>query len=499
VSIRQFSRLRAIAAALVSLALSAAAAPAHADFQRAVAKHAAKDFEAARVEFLQLAELGDAPSQFNLGAMSLRGEGVPKDTAVAVGWMIAAAENGYEGLAREKIDAARAALAPADAARAQAIVDRYGKAAIAARVLPADDDYWLTCENVQPARTGPVPDIYWTGENDGFVVIAFTIGADGLAHDPEVVLSVPHGMYDYAAQKSVMGGRHTPAMRDGHPVEMRTQTTYTLTVRGGGALWNVGSFGRMRQGAAAGDPGSQYIVGIAGVLDSTLGMDADEASTMVLRAGQGGIPQAQYWAARRFDTGPMCRDAVRSKAWLDAAVTAGYAPAQIAQARRLLEAGDAANVARVRELVRAAASSEDPYVLKHVVALSIDPRLAPVDAAFLRDVGKRLPPPRLRVDPLEDEAVAAAFAADGQWDKAVDSERRALDRANDYSWNTDAIAARLASYQAHRAWSGDLLQVPPRTTPPPPLKGHAAKECDERCERSRADEKRTELGTRLPK
>jgi hypothetical protein len=57
--------------------LCSALAPlaAHADFASALANYRAGKFAAAHAEFLELAELGDGPSQFNLGAMSLHGQG----------------------------------------------------------------------------------------------------------------------------------------------------------------------------------------------------------------------------------------------------------------------------------------------------------------------------------------------------------------------------------------------------------------------------------------
>ena len=60
---------------LATFALTAAAAaamlPAQADFPTALSDSRAGRYDAARGEFLALAELGDCSSQFNLAAMAL--------------------------------------------------------------------------------------------------------------------------------------------------------------------------------------------------------------------------------------------------------------------------------------------------------------------------------------------------------------------------------------------------------------------------------------------
>src|SRR5438270_7357716 len=60
-------------------ALSIAVA-AHADFRAALADYNAGRYLAAHEQFQRLAELGDCSSQFNLGAMALKGQGGPKDS-----------------------------------------------------------------------------------------------------------------------------------------------------------------------------------------------------------------------------------------------------------------------------------------------------------------------------------------------------------------------------------------------------------------------------------
>jgi hypothetical protein len=61
--------------ALLAAAALLAASAGQADFQTALKDYNAGRYEAAHGEFLTLAELGDCSSQFNLGAMALKGQG----------------------------------------------------------------------------------------------------------------------------------------------------------------------------------------------------------------------------------------------------------------------------------------------------------------------------------------------------------------------------------------------------------------------------------------
>src|SRR5262249_3981882 len=89
---------------LVLLCALGASLPARADLAAAMTDFKEGRYEAAHEEFQALAGLGDPASQFNLGAMALQGQGGPKDPGTAVGWLMAALDNGYKGLARDKVD-----------------------------------------------------------------------------------------------------------------------------------------------------------------------------------------------------------------------------------------------------------------------------------------------------------------------------------------------------------------------------------------------------------
>lgn len=94
--------MRRLPALLVLVLAVAAGAPPQAagfdrdaEFAKGVDAFAVRDYESAWFRFLGLARLGDADSQYNLGQMYRRGEGVPQDLVQARRWYEAAAGQGF--------------------------------------------------------------------------------------------------------------------------------------------------------------------------------------------------------------------------------------------------------------------------------------------------------------------------------------------------------------------------------------------------------------------
>ena len=65
------------------------------DFLKGLNAYHSGDFATALREWKPLAEQGDPPSQYNLGFMHYKGEGVPQDYKTAVKWYTLAAEQGH--------------------------------------------------------------------------------------------------------------------------------------------------------------------------------------------------------------------------------------------------------------------------------------------------------------------------------------------------------------------------------------------------------------------
>jgi hypothetical protein len=180
------------------------AAGARADLVGARQAYAAKDFEGAFRQFLEIATLGNVTAQENLAAMYVDGEGVARDNVLGYAWAVIARENGGSAAMQNIIDQLEPHLGDKSRARVKAVTDQFGKAALQERLLPAS----APAESTNPACrfTRPVnPDDYFprtaaTQGVSGTVFVEAAIDPDGRAHRPHVLFSIPEGVFDSAGR-----------------------------------------------------------------------------------------------------------------------------------------------------------------------------------------------------------------------------------------------------------------------------------------------------------
>lgn len=449
------------AGALVAVSALLATLTARADFQAALGEYKAGHYDAARAQFLALAEVGDCSSQFNLGAMALAGQGQPKDSGSGVGWLQAAAGNGCERLVGNKLAGLTAKLSTEESRSAAAIVARYGREALQAQGVVYPDSSCSGMRSAQVLESTVPEDPRPAGgrAQSALVITELTIGVDGLARDPEVLLAVPERGFAAAAVEAWLNSRFAPATRDGRPVESRLQAK--LLFAAGATLPNTDAFRQALPAADSGDPAAGYLVGLAGTVDSSLGIPSARAGQLLLASARDGNPQAQYWLGSQLRFATACQGRGDGTVWLRHAADGGSAAAQLLRATDLLHAGSAdAQAAEARTLLGRAASSDSFYVRKHVAALLA---ASPIDA--VRDPGTalavamKLTAGEIQSDPQMFEAVAAAYAANGDFHNAVAQQRVAIAKARRLAWNTHLMDERLAAYRSGKPWRGDLFAV----------------------------------------
>lgn len=454
--------LRLTGAALLSAALLAGAA-AHADFQAALRDYQAGHYDSAHAQFLALAELGDCSSQFNLGAMALKGQGGPKDTASGVGWLEAAAANGCEQLVGNHLATLSARLTPEESRTAAAIVARYGPEALHAQGIVNPD---FTCRDLIPATVLSAPLAEYPSQLPGpnqqaLVITALTIGVDGHARDPEIVLSVPGPEFAASAVEAWMNSLFTPAHRGGHAVASRLQAKTLFGIEGR-TLADAPPYKAARTAADTGDPAAEYLLGVTATLDSSLGISSARAGQLLLGAARDGDPAAQYWVGSQLRASAACHSQADGTVWLRHAADGGSASAQLVLAGDLLNNTPAAAQAeQARALLEKAAASDSYYVRKHVTALlAASPVDAVRDPPAALDVAMKLAAGAIQSDPEMFEAVAAAHAANGDFRNAVVQQQIAMQKAQALGWNTSAMGERLSAYRHGNPWRGELFALP---------------------------------------
>ena len=447
----------AVRAALAALAMSVSFA-AWGDFSAAVSDYHAGRYDSARAQFLQMAALGDCSSQFNLGAMALHGQGGPQDSGAAAGWLEAAAENGCSPLVGSRLAALKPKLSAAEQRRAADIVAHYGRAALRAEGVV---DPELACRDETPPAALEIPavDVSRVAPGDALVIAMLTIGTDGFARDPQILLADPATGVAPAAVEAWMHGRFAPAGRGGVPVARQIQLSYVLTRKAGVDPWSTPPLKDAREAANAGDPRAEYRVGLASY--GTAPGGSARAEDFLLRAARDGNPQAQYWIGARLRASSACHHDIDGAVWLRHAAQGGAAAAQLTLARDLLSGTPgAAQVAEARALLASAAQSSDYYVMKHVVGLlAASPTEAVRDPAMALGVARRLAAGEIQSDPQMFEAIAAADAATGDFAAAATRQETAIEEAKRLGWSAPDMRERLEAYRARRAWLGDLFEA----------------------------------------
>jgi uncharacterized protein len=444
-------------AALAAVALAVPVA--HADFNAALADYKAGHYDSARRAFSTMAELGDCSSQFNLGVMAFQGQGGAKDVGAALGWFEAAAANGCQELVGSRVSSLQGALSAPERQAAADLFARYGHEALRAQgvVDPA-----LDCRERAPAVVlqAPSPEYPSAGKGRNALVVGeLTIGVDGYARDPEILLSVPDPAFAAAAIEAWMHARFTPATHAGTPVEARQQVRLPFNLAGAEPLWSSAPYKEARASAEAGDPQAGYLVGLAATSDSSLGIGPARGTQFVIEAARDGNPRAQYWLALQLRSARLCHPESRGTVWLEHAAAGGEGGAQLALATDLTAGTPSAQqLARAHALLESAAASDSYYVLKHVLALLAASPLEPLrDAARAQQLAARLAAGDVQSDPQLFEALAAAAAAGGDLAGAIDRQQTAIRKAHELGWNTRAMEQRLATYKDHMAWRGDLF------------------------------------------
>lgn len=465
---------RGLAVVLAAVLAAIPSRSAAAEFKEGVAAHSAGDFARARVVFMDLAALADGPSQYNLGAMALRGEGAPADRGAAAGWMISARQNAHDPTPRA-VDDLVAKLAPAEREATDRIVAQYGRAALEERVLPRDAFASARpppSPSIVPPRlvSGPTPQYPNNVLSEGkqaIVLVRSVLGEDGHPRDAQVVLSIPsvsEGGRPFvdSAFHALLARRYEPARLDGRPIAVSYNVRLAFQLRGSDGILKPDMILAARAAAADGDPRAQFLAGVVGIATrprpAAAGapwLDRSAEERQILAAAQAGVAEAQLFVGRRALRSSPAAERAKALPWLERAFASGVAGARASYGLALLLSGEP-DLVRARPLLDHAAATDDVPNARRAVTL----------LACSEDAGLRAPDLALAIarrlsvddpDPLTAEAIAAARASSGDFRGAADAERDALKRAKKLGWNVTAMQARLDGYAAEKQCRGDFL------------------------------------------
>ena len=445
--------------AAITAALVLVSAPATADLNTAASAYDAGDFDTAQREFRSLAELGDPVAQYNLGILYLRGEGVRKSAATGYAWLKLAADAKNPAAMRSEAE-----LRPIYAEDAAAIVAdleaRFGLAHVRESRLP---EILPNCEYsertparlISRTRVGYPSDASYRGA-EGWMTVEFSIAPDGTARDYTILSSNAPDLWRGAIEQVMREWRWEPAMRAGVPVWSRKGTHFRFDFEGKNlqlATWIAG----VKTKAEAGDPAQQYLYAVVLTGHPQLMRPWSDALPWIEKAALSGFALAEYHLGMSLLDGRGCT-ADRDKAlyWLQRAAAKGVAEAQYILALEMTEDPAPIRMSTTPiDLLRKASGTHRPASLALARALATGPQATAASTAEAVSLSAAV----LKSDPRDPsamEAHAAALAAAGRFDAAVEHQKRAVKFAEARGWDLQPLQRRLATYQRGEPWRGPM-------------------------------------------
>ncbi len=377
----------------------------------------------------------------------------------AYAWATLAAENG-EARGRVLADELRPLLAPGSEKIANDIIAPFKPAELDARLMPilADD---AGAEARCGAFKSPHVDYPLDAQDrgvEGSVFVSYVAMPDGSARSPRILYALPVGVFDGTVRRAILHTRFPAVDSGAKPIHCNVLYRFANGRAAGNS--SLDAFIRMtRTSAEQGDGQAQFLYGMMVMGLPELNRKQSEAIPWFVKSAQQGLRNAQYLVGSSLLIGMGCQcQESKAEVWLREAAQADQPDAQVTLAAYSLR-GDPDAAATHRALVwleRAAASGHHGgmfYLAGLLAASPIDGVRNPKRSLTLVDSVRD----DWRGDPVGREIRAAALAASGRYVDAVKEEQEAISLAKGLQWDLSPLNERLASYEKHQPWFGNLL------------------------------------------
>lgn len=161
-------------------------------------------------------------------------------------------------------------------------------------------------------------------DDQGLVVVAVKVGADGSALDSAILVSSGSKAVDEAARRSYLQCKHTPGTIGGKPATMWAFVHY---------FWYINNVENLRRKLAretlAGKPGARYQLGATLKMRATYEEMWRSGMTLIIDAAEQGDPMAQVMLAIEYESGAnVDRDMDVALRWYTKAAAQGNVFAQ---------------------------------------------------------------------------------------------------------------------------------------------------------------------------
>jgi hypothetical protein len=451
----------ALATLIGSLLACATLSSAQAGIREGLDAYKKQDFQTAFAEFEALAKLGNPVAQYSVGLMYYRGEGASPNTLLGYGWMRLAAQGG-SAEAAALLPKLRSNMIDESVEASERLLAAFAPDALNARLMPHILPNCNYESLVPPKSIKLIVPKYPTEVRhagiSGSVLFELTIGPDGTVRDSRIVRSIPPGKFEDATLSVTPLWRYEPALKNGVPVTSVATFMISFNIRDQSAREVEQWLRKLQMDAEAGDAVSQYVYGTVLVSHPLIHKPWSEALPWITKAAQSGLREAQFELGQSLLTGRGCKaDLNKGIEWLQLAAQQDEPNAQVALARIALTTGENYQPETALVWLRRAAGLGHGRASKYLAAiLAASPNDAvrnPAQALELLGNVEKAD----RWEPTTLEIRAAALAGMGDFQAALKSQGRAIERAQKLSWDMGPLEARLQAYQRAEPWHGELL------------------------------------------
>ena len=434
----------------------------YADFRSTSVLYQSGDYAKAYAEFLVMAKVGEKRSQFNLGVMYYQGKHVEANIDKAYAWTKLSVQSEIKRPDQEKIF--------------QFIASKIDDKTQAEKEFNKLDLLYSTevlMDELYPVFVKPVgknafkvkPDIItapkWPRSalmngTQGLVKIALEIDKSGAPRNIEIDLDVPKKLFNKATLSAVKNWRFKIVHKNSDINKTRSKKyLYTMEylMEGGEKLTVKDAiYNKTKLATEEGDANAQYRIG---AWDKTLkrSKNGSNPNQWFLKSSIQGHPAAQYQLALSLVNGRGCIiDKSKALDWLIRSASTGHNNAKLLLATTTAEMPDL--------------KSQQTSVQYFSEAKNLTPS-ARLSYAWLltKSPYKEITNPKKALELVDDFSVyyfkddttiyeikAAAYAAMGNYKKAVSYQEDALDEAEDMNVDLDDIKAHLVVYKNNEKW-----------------------------------------------
>ena len=175
----------------------------------------------------------------------------------------------------------------------------------------------------------------------------------------------------------------------------------------------------------------------------------------LIRSAQGGIPNAQFKLGQNMLQGRGCAvDRVAGLKWITAAASSGFTPAQNLLARSMIEDRGLNNRGKAKKILEDASENGDFYSMI-MLAWELVTHEDVKSENGVRALNLMKSDSGNYYDDIRvEETKAAAYAAIGNFSRAVTHQKKALRISKSRKWKIPKISERLSLYQNEKRYVG---------------------------------------------